>query len=517
MRLLNLFILCTVLGLHLHAQNVMITNIDSPNEPSIMMDPKHPNVLVAGANLNGYYLSSDTGTSWSHHVLSSTYGVWGDPCISVDTASNFYFFHLSNPSAGSWIDRIVCQKTSNNGATWNNGSFVGLNNSKKQDKQWSCIDRTNNIMYLTWTQFDHYNSSFPLDSSIILFSKSLDAGLTWSTPKRISKQAGDCLDSDNTVEGAVPAVGPNGEVYVSWAGPNGIVFNRSLDQGETWLEEEIFVTDMPGGWNFSISGFERVNGLPVTTCDLSGGTNNGTIYINWSDQRNGSNDTDVWLVSSNDGGDTWSAPVRVNTDNSNRNQFFTWMTIDQTSGNLFFVFYDRRDYTGDSTDVYLAVSSDGGASFLNQRISETPFRPISTVFFGDYTNITAHNGIVRPIWTRQHNGQLSIWTHKTNYFSIITNTQTHVNTEKFDFENYPNPSSETVFVSFKLRGLSTIDLDILDLNGNVVKSILTKEQRNYGKYVERIDLKPYHLAAGTYLLRLNSNGITKTSRQIVLE
>ena len=76
------------------------------------------------------------------------------------------------------------------------------------------IDWNNINIYVTWTQFDRYGSADPLDSSIILFSRSLYAGQSWSTPIRINKVAGDCIDSDNTVEGAVPAVGPNGEIYV---------------------------------------------------------------------------------------------------------------------------------------------------------------------------------------------------------------------------------------------------------------------------------------------------------------
>lgn len=50
----------------------------------------------------------------------------------------------------------------------------------------------------------------------------------------VSDQAGDCIDSDNTDEGAVPAVGPNGEVYLSWSGPQGIMFDKSTDGGVTW-------------------------------------------------------------------------------------------------------------------------------------------------------------------------------------------------------------------------------------------------------------------------------------------
>ena len=229
------------------AQNVMISSANSPNEPSIMMNPLDTDILVAGANLNNYYYSSDSGATWSEGQLTSSYGVWGDPVIDVDPAGNFYFFHLSNPPSGNWIDRIICQKSSDNGASWNDGSYTGLNGTKAQDKHWSIVDRTNGNIYLTWTQFDSYGSSSPSCKSAIRFSKSVDAGDTWSDAIQINIVDGNCIDSDDTVEGAVPALGPNGELYVAWAGPNGIVFNKSLDQGDTWLTEEIGIDPMPGG------------------------------------------------------------------------------------------------------------------------------------------------------------------------------------------------------------------------------------------------------------------------------
>ena len=434
------------------AQNIMITNQYDPNEPSIMIDPKNPAVMIAAANIDRYFLSSDTGRTWTGHSLISTYGVWGDPALAVDTNSDFYFFHLSNPpSPGSWIDRIVCQKTTDSGQTWNNGSYMGLNGTKAQDKQWAAVNRKNNHIYVTWTQFDQYGSNDPLDSSIILFSKSIDGGQNWSAAKRINKRAGDCQDSDSTVEGAVPTVGPNGEIYVAWAGPEGIVFDRSLDEGQTWLANDIHVDPMPTGWDYEITGIQRANGLPVTACDLSGGPNQGTIYINWSDQRNGSTDTDVWLSKSTDGGNTWAAPVRVNNDGPGHQQFFTWMTIDQTTGYLWFVFYDRRNTIGNATEVWMARSTDGGQTFDNFKISQSPFTPVEFIFFGDYTNIVAYNNIVRPIWTRMELGQLSVWTALVDGNNSIGINEFSSHSAVENIENYPNPASYRTYVSFKLH------------------------------------------------------------------
>ena len=494
----------------------MISNRNQPNEPTIMMDPKNPSTILAACNLNNYYISKDTGRTWTEHILSSPYGVWGDPVLAVDTSSNFYFFHLSNPPTGNWIDRIVCQKSGDDGSTWSPGSFTGLNGTKAQDKQWFAIDRTNNNIYLTWTQFDDYGSTNPQDSSIILFSKSLDEGITWSAPKRINTIAGDCIDSDNTVEGAVPAVGPNGEIYVAWAGPLGILFNRSKDQGDTWLGKEIKVDPMPTGWDYAVPGIYRANGLPFTMCDLSNGPNRGDIYINWSDQRNGPNDTDVWLSKSSDGGDTWTSPVRVNEDAGHKHQFFTSMSIDQTTGYLYFVFYDRRNYIGSATDVYLAISTDGGNTFINRKISEVPFIPNGNIFFGDYTNITAHNNIVRPIWTRLHENELSVWTNLTEITDIISSTADVLQTDESQFLVYPNPMSDAGFVSFKLRKSTIVSLNIVDSNSKIVTRIIDNERRDYGKYVEKIPLSSLGLPFGTYFIRLELDDEMKINRMVKL-
>lgn len=498
------------------AQNIMITNQGNPNEPSIMFDPLHPDKIMAACNINKYFLSVDSGSTWASHSLSSTYGVWGDPVLDVDVNGDFYFLHLSNPQEGSWIDRIVCQKTTDFGDTWNNGSFTGLNGTKAQDKHWTSIDRDNNTIYMTWTQFDDYGSTNPADSSVILFSKSIDAGESWSDALRINTVAGDCVDGDLTTEGAVPAVGPNGEIFVAWAGPLGISFDRSLDGGTTWLDDDIHLDDMPTGWDYTIPGISRANGLPITKCDTTGGVNHGTIYVNWSDQRNGSDDTDIWLSKSPDLGETWSEPIRVNDDDAGKHQFFTWMDIDQANGDLYFVFYDRRAYEDNQTDVYMAKSTDGGETFTNFKISESPFVPNAGVFFGDYNNIVAHDGFVRPIWTRLDGGSLSLWTHIGTYDLDTSIEEEEITLEYIDeIKEYPNPVQNAFYVSYKIRRTSDVSICLYDSLGKKVKVFFEKETKSYGKYVETLSLEG--VSKGSYIYKVVVNTKVVKSEGIVVE
>ena len=402
--------------------NILVDGTGSPEEVTIAINPLNPDILAAGANIDNFYRSTDGGLTWTEtHLVSNLLGVWGDPVVLFDSLGNLYYGHLSNPiPPGYWIDRIVVQKSTNNGLTWNDGVGVGFVAPKNQDKEWLAVDHTQSpyrgTIYMTWTEFDDYGSSNPNDSSRIKFSKSTDEGETWSNAITISDVSGNCIDSDNTDEGAVPCVGPNGEVYVAWAGPVGLVFDKSTDGGQTW-GTDVFVSDIPGGWDFDVSGISRCNGLPITMCDIGNSPYNGHIYVVWSDQRNGATNTDIFMARSTDGGATWTAPIKVNDDNTTRHQFFVWSTIDLSTGHLWFVFYDRRNTTGAATDVFVAKSTDGGTTFENFKVSESSFTPTSGVFFGDYTNIAAWEGKIYPIWMRLQ-GSLSV------YNSIIVDSTT---------------------------------------------------------------------------------------------
>ena len=194
-----LLILSLSLGASAQHQNILIDENGSwtqPEEPSIMIDPKNTDHMVGGANIDNMYYSTDGGFTWTTGALNSSYGVWGDPVIIVDTAGAWYFFHLSNPAQGNWIDRIVCQKKDAIGGTWNNGTYMGLNGTKAQDKEWAVVDRNNNTIYVTWTQFDEYGSSNPDDKSDILFSRSYDGGDTWSDALRVNDESAEIMNSD---------------------------------------------------------------------------------------------------------------------------------------------------------------------------------------------------------------------------------------------------------------------------------------------------------------------------------
>ena len=231
-------------------QNIKISDENEPSEVTIAINPLDLNNLVAAANIDAYYYSFDGGLTWAVRKAVSDHGVWGDPCIVTDTRGNFYYFHLSNSydAGASWLDRIVCQKSTDGGISWSSGTYTGQKRPHLQDKEWAAIDVTDspfrNNIYVAWTQcgqsnsFDEGASISQSDSaSNILFSYSSDGGDTWSERFRINQVSGDiCSFAESTVLGAKPCVGINGEVYVAWSSPRGIILDKSTDGGLSWLE-----------------------------------------------------------------------------------------------------------------------------------------------------------------------------------------------------------------------------------------------------------------------------------------
>lgn len=496
----------------------------NPEEVVISINPQDPRMLIAAANLDYFYSSTDAGVTWMQGRLTSPYGVAGDPCVIFDALGNAYYAHLSNPQGGSWLDRIVVQKSTDGGKTWNNGVGIGLNGTKDQDKEWLAADMTNspyrNSLYCAWTEFDVYGSAAAKDSTRILFSRSTDSGGSWSAPVRVSDRGGNCVDEDNTVEGAVPAVGPNGEVSLAWSGPLGILFDRSTDGGVTW-GTDVFVAAQPGGWDFSVPGIYRCNGMPITACDVSSSPYRGRIYVLWSDQRAGFDNTDVFIIHSTDGGATWGGTVQVNDDLTVSHQFFPWLTVDPISGNLYAAFYDRRNTSGVQTDVTVARSTDGGSTFTNFTVSASSFTPTSGIFFGDYIGIAARDRKVYPIWMGLDTTRLSIWTAP-----FADTLSTGVATEPgvpggYVLQCFPNPfnPSTTLRVDVPMRGRGErgrvrIRLSVHDILGQEVARLADGEYPP-GRH-EMVFDAGRGTTSGLYFARLEAEGHVWTARLVML-
>ncbi len=394
--------------------NINISDDPYPqNEPSVKISRKDPNRVVAawrdfrtGVNPAlrriGYSYSTDGGLTWSVSQLTPqiipTCALSSDPAVATDTAGNFYIVTVSlndNTANGElWLFKSV-----DGGVTFDSVYQLANNSNAFEDKEYVTTDFVPaspyyNNMYVSWTRFT--------SGTNILLVRSTDQGVTWSSPVNVS-------GSNLSVQGSVPAVGPNGEVYVAWYGydftSENIYFDKSTDGGLTF-GNDIVVSPCPNAW------------FPSMAVDISGGTYNGNIYVTWNDERNG--DGDIFLSKSTDGGTTWSAALRINNDpvSNGREQYWPWITVAE-SGEIDLIFYDTRNTPNNNTiEAYLARSTDGGETFTNELLStqQSPTNtPNSDVRFGDYIGIDAYGGnIVVPVWTDERAGGVNMDIYSAN-------------------------------------------------------------------------------------------------------
>ncbi|GCD76702.1 hypothetical protein JCM31826_01840 [Thermaurantimonas aggregans] len=373
-------------------------------EPSIAISRKDLQKMVIGTVLDGVFYSHDGGRTWKGKQLKSLYGVWGDPVLVADYRGDFHYFHLSDPTGMNWksdeiLDRIVVQSSSDNGMNWTAGSFAGFNPPKKQDKPWAVAHPVLNTLHLTWTQFDKYHSNDSAHKSYIMYAHSTDGGNHWTPAKKISSIPGNCLDSNATAEGAVPAVTADSSIFVVWSRNDSLWINFSHDEGKTWLDQEKFLFLHRGGWSMRVPGLKRANGMPFLMADASKSRFRNNLYLTWIDWDPITGEYFVMFSKSLNKNGTWTTPRALSTRASALARFAVTGCVDQSNGNIYLLYYEQVNAKKEQYNVVLQWSKDGGNTWRRQRINRKPVKVTEEKFFGDYNHIDAWKGTIRPVWT----------------------------------------------------------------------------------------------------------------------
>jgi len=383
---------------------------------------RHDDVIVIGFNdsgeftrrnsMTGYAYSLDGGETFvDAGVLAPVRGGrnLGDAALAVDRHGAFYFATLMvDARARSYIGVARSTRTDDEVSFGSPVMVPGMDPDAFQDKELIAVDATggrhDGNVYLVWTEF-------PLRARPrILFSRSTDGGRSFAAARRLSQ--------GSTVQGAMPVVGPEGELYVAWEDRTGatrgfIRFRRSDDGGESWGPETTAATftriQDPGAtaacFRPALNGDIRVGEFPSMDVDRSDGEQEGHIYIAFAAdpgrQARGDH-SDVFVVRSTDGGRSWSEPVNVVKgrsvteygDETTNDNFMPVLNVGP-DGTVSVFFYDRRnDRANRRIDVYRAVSTDGGATWVNERVTSEsfdvpPLNPnfdplVKACYMGDY-------------------------------------------------------------------------------------------------------------------------------------
>ena len=166
--------------------------------------------------------------------------------------------------------------------------------------------------------------------------------------------------------------------------------------------------------------FRSVDAEVGLAWDRSGRSHNGRVYaIYTKEQKNESDNTDIYLRYSDDNGATWSTPKRVNDDNTVNSQFLPKISLDQTTGNIAITWYDSRNDlgTGGSGDTdglpntdaqYWGTFSTNGGQTLkpNFQISAGTSNSQDSgnhIDYGDYSGLSFYGGVAHPAWSDNSN------------------------------------------------------------------------------------------------------------------
>jgi hypothetical protein len=224
------------------------------------------------------------------------------------------------------------------------------------------------------------------------------------------------------------AIGPGGKVMsvctLTESGQGGGKLFVNVDPdglGPAGFGSRVFVADTHvGGFDFIPPQPDRsVDAEPGLAWDRTGGPHNGRVYLVYTlEQKNESNNTDIFVRFSDDSGATWSAPVRVNDDSTVNSQFLPKISLDPTSGRIAVVWYDSRNDLGtggagdtdalpnDDAQFWGAFSNDGQAFTPNIQISagtSNSHDAHNGIDYGDYTGLSFYGGIAHPAWADNSN------------------------------------------------------------------------------------------------------------------
>jgi hypothetical protein len=236
---------------------------EAQNETAVAQDPNDPRRLVASANDYSRgdsncvaYYSGDGGRSWrdSEPPTSFTRGTafgglprkyWqaaGDPTVAWDTRGNAYLTCLffdrgaaisQNPDESSAF--YVFRSTGTGGASWNfpgrpvaEFSDPAAGGAVFLDKELMAIDNHRRSpfrdrIYVSWTRFASDGTAY------IFLAYSRDYGESFSTPRLVSRDSLLCsnaagvptpLGRCSVNQFSQPFTGPDGALYVAWANYN---------------------------------------------------------------------------------------------------------------------------------------------------------------------------------------------------------------------------------------------------------------------------------------------------------
>jgi len=321
--------------------------------------------------------SNDGGLTWSKNVtIPNNTGMFvGDPAVAIDGGGTMYAVCQEYVNVGV-TGNIRMMKSTDRGVTWSAIQTI----QSAPDKPWAGGGTADGTLFVSWL------------GNAAGIKRSLDRGVTWGPIQPLG----------NIIHGTGITASQSGLLHVPYnldSARNQLRYVRSKDNGATYDAPKDIVADM-GTFCFTCS--PRQHPIVGSSADPTG----RTVAITWTSTfPGGQGDDDVWLLYSNDGGDTWTKPIRVNDNTAASRQFQSWVGVD-AHGRVHVAWTDLRD--GGNNETWYARSADPTKGFEpNQQITDG-HGSAATDFLGDYKGLVVQGPDVLVVWqdTRRDSGDI---------------------------------------------------------------------------------------------------------------
>ncbi|MGH8280361.1 MAG: sialidase family protein, partial [Gammaproteobacteria bacterium] len=314
-------------------------------------------------------------------------------------------FSGASMAAGS-LSSVLVSRSTDGGATWSNPATLILDGAAAfNDKETITADPNNsNYVYAVWDRLETGNRG------PAYLARSTNGGETWQTAVPIYDPGVNNQTIGNEIvglpDGSIVDVFEEIDGTSSTNSTGAIKVIRSTDQGVTWSAPITVAQDLSVGTHDPNTGAAVRDGgfLP----QMAAGPG-GQLVVVWQDSRfsNGQHDG-IALSQSNDGGQTWSAPVEINSVPSV--EAFTpsvAILADGTIGVSYFDFRNNDSDPGQLITDYWFTSSTDGVHWSEQHISgpfDLDLAPNAEgLFLGDYQSLTIIGQAFVPFFVQTNN------------------------------------------------------------------------------------------------------------------
>jgi hypothetical protein len=403
----------------------------SESEETVAVNPTNSNNIVIVTNVDHPIagmlegVSFDGGATWTTRLIGNNDNLGDaccDPSLSFDSYGNLFMTYLYNVE-----DEVPIALSTNGGLTFN----LIANIAKPPKQTTSTLSASGERGLFRFV--DQPTITAASGEVWIVFNAGGPIAATGAAVTGLGEVGGfiapEVVPGTNNCTYGDVAIGPVGQVMqvctLTETGQGGGKLYVAVDPdglGPTGFGKSVFVTETHvGGFDFIPPQPDRsVDAEPGLAWDRTGGAHNGRVYLVYTREvKNESDNTDIFVRYSDDGGITWSAPVRVNDDATRNSQFLPKIALDPTTGNLAVVWYDsRRDLgTGgpgdtdgvpnDDAQFWGAFSTDGGRSFTgNIQISagaSNSHDSGNSIDYGDYSGLSFYGSVAHPAWSDNSN------------------------------------------------------------------------------------------------------------------